>query len=116
MHACRMNPITERSDRTLTLLCPLPRNGRGGIFRERERERKGPSLLTFTHKASKYHQSIMEADAVSHRSRATGVSRKSSVTSRQSQLIKKNTGAFRWTGDGTWLTEGWNRSNGSEAI
>ncbi|CAD6567139.1 MAG: hypothetical protein CYPHOPRED_001457 [Cyphobasidiales sp. Tagirdzhanova-0007] len=34
----------------------------------------------------------MEGDAVSHRSRATGVSRKSSVTSRQSQLIKKNTG------------------------
>lgn len=37
---------------------------------------------------------IMEGDAQSHRSRATGVSRKSSITSRQSQLIKKNTGAF----------------------
>jgi len=34
----------------------------------------------------------MDGDAQSHRSRATGVSRKSSIASRQSQLIKKNTG------------------------
>ena len=34
-----------------------------------------------------------QADAASQRSKATGLSRKSSVTSRQSQLIRKNTGA-----------------------
>lgn len=51
-----------------------------------------PFLPLHTQPPHTYTITTMDSDAHSHRSRATGVSRKSSIASRQSQLIKKNTG------------------------